>query len=130
MGLITMEGQEIQIVALNTALSLPETTLNQPFGEGCDVVKVMDKVFLLSTHYQQQALVNLKCDPMYAEELKALYPSIRAGYHMNKKHWISVYAGAQIDALLIEDLVKNSYDLVVDKLGKFERLRIQLLSKY
>ena len=130
MGLITMDGQQIQTLALKTALSLPETTLTQPFGEGCDVVKVMDKVFLLSTHYQQQALVNLKCDPIHADELKMLYPSIRAGYHMNKKHWISVYAGEHIDALLIEDLVKNSYDLVVDKLGKVKRLRIQLLSKY
>ena len=122
-----MDGKQIQILALKTALSFPETTLSQPFGEGCDVVKVMDKVFLLSTHYQQQALVNLKCDPIYAEELKALYPSIRAGYHMNKKHWISVYAGEHIDALLIEDLVKNSFDLVVSKLKKIERMRIELL---
>ena len=122
-----MRGDAIQKLALKVALSLPETTLSQPFGVGCDVVKVMDKVFLLSTQYQQQLLVNLKCDPIYADELKALYPSIRAGYHMNKKHWISVYEGEHIDALLIEDLVKDSYALVVKKIGKVERLRIQLL---
>ena len=122
-----MDGQQIQILALKTALSLPETTLSQPFGEGCDVVKVMDKVFLLSTHYQQQALVNLKCDPIHADELKMLYPSIRAGYHMNKKHWISVYAGDKIDSLLITDLVHHSYELVVSKLKKLERMRIELL---
>lgn len=123
-----MYGKDIQKLALKIALSLPETTLSQPFGDGCDVVKVMDKVFLLSTQYQQQPLVNLKCNPIYAEELKALYPSIRAGYHMNKKHWISVYAGAHIDALLIEDLVKASYELVVSKLKKLERMRIELLT--
>lgn len=122
-----MHGDEIQKLALKIALSLPETSLSQPFGVGCDVVKVMDKVFLLSTQYQQQALINLKCDPIYADELKALYPSIRAGYHMNKKHWISVYEGENIDTLLIEDLVKDSYALVVKKLGKVECLRIQLL---
>ena len=122
-----MDGQQIQTLALKTALSLPETTLTQPFGEGCDVVKVMDKVFLLSTHYQQQALVNLKCDPIHADELKMLYPSIRAGYHMNKKHWISVYAGDKIDSLLITDLVHHSYELVVSKLKKLERMRIELL---
>ncbi len=122
-----MHGDEIQKLALKIALSLPETSLSQPFGVGCDVVKVMDKVFLLSTQYQQQALINLKCDPIYADELKALYPSIRAGYHMNKKHWISVYEGEHIDTLLIEDLVKDSYALVVKKLGKVECLRIQLL---
>lgn len=122
-----MYGKEIQKLALKIALSLPETTLSQPFGDGCDVVKVMDKVFLLSTQYQQQPLVNLKCDPIYAEELKALYPSIRAGYHMNKKHWISVYAGDKIDSLLITDLVHHSYDLVLSKLKKLERMRIELL---
>lgn len=122
-----MNGLEIQKLALKIALTLPETRLSQPFGEGCDVIKVMDKVFLLSTQYSQQPLVNLKCDPIYAEELKALYPSIRAGYHMNKKHWISIYAGEKIDALLVEDLVKDSYGLVVKKLGKIERNKIKIL---
>lgn len=122
-----MNGLEIQKLALKIALTLPETSLSQPFGEGCDVIKVMDKVFLLSTQYSQQPLVNLKCDPIYAEELKALYPSIRAGYHMNKKHWISIYAGGKIDPLLVEDLVKDSYGLVVKKLGKIERNKIKLL---
>lgn len=120
-----MDGLEIQKLALKIALTLPKTRLSQSFGEGCDVIKVMDKVFLLSTQYSQQPLVNLKCDPIYAEELKALYPSIRAGYHMNKKHWISIYAGEKIDALLIEDLVKDSYGLVVAKLNKIERQRVE-----
>lgn len=120
-----MNGLEIQKLALKIALTLPETRLSQPFGEGCDVIKVMDKVFLLSTQYSQQPLVNLKCDPIYAEELKALYPSIRAGYHMNKKHWISIYAGEKIDALLVEDLVKDSYGLVVAKLNKIEKQRVE-----
>ena len=57
MGLITMNGQQIQTLALKTALSLPETTLTQPFGEGCDVVKVMDKVFLLSTGFVAQRFI-------------------------------------------------------------------------
>lgn len=120
-----MNGLEIQKLALKIALTLPETRLSQPFGEGCDVIKVMDKVFLLSTQYSQQPLVNLKCDPIYAEELKALYPSIRAGYHMNKKHWISIYAGEKIDALLVKDLVKDSYGLVVAKLNKIEKQRVE-----
>lgn len=123
-----MNGLEIQKIALKVALDLPETSLSLPFGDGCDVVKVINKVFLLSLSHQQQALINLKCDPIYADELKALYPSIRAGYHMNKKHWISIYAGEDIDLQLIKDLVHDSYALVVAKLGKIERQRIKLLS--
>ena len=47
---------------------------------------------------------------------------------MNKKHWISIFEGQNIDAKLIEDLVKSSYALVVSKLNKTQKMRIKLLS--
>ena len=62
------------------------------------------------------------------DELKELYPSITSGYHMNKKHWISIFEGQNIDADFIEDMVKSSYALVVSKLNKTQKMRIKLLS--
>ena len=50
----------LHLFAASTALQLPEVTLTQPFGEGCDVFKVMDKVFMLSFHLQGKAAINLK----------------------------------------------------------------------
>ncbi|RAP70179.1 hypothetical protein ACZ87_03018 [Candidatus Erwinia dacicola] len=50
-----------------------------------------------------------------------IYDSIHAGYHMNKRHWISICAGEQISEGLIKQLVEESYDLVVAGLPK--RLR-------
>ena len=46
---------------------------------------------------------------------------------MNKQHWISIFADEDLDAQLVQDLVLNSYELVVAKLKKVERQRIELL---
>lgn len=59
--------------------------------------------------------------------LRDIYPFIRAGWHMNKQHWISVFADEELEEELLQDLVMNSYELVVSKLNKEQRLRIELL---
>ena len=33
----------LHLIAAKAARALPEVTCSQPFGEGCDVYKVMDK---------------------------------------------------------------------------------------
>jgi len=117
----------LHAVAAKTALALPETTCSQPFGEGCDVFKVMDKVFMLSFHLEGKAAINLKVLPDNGTMLKDIYPFIRAGWHMNKQHWISVFADEELEEDLLQDLVLNSYELVVSKLNKGQRQRIELL---
>ena len=114
-------------LASQTALKLPEVTITQPFGDGCDVFKVMDKVFMLSFHLKGQAAINLKVIPDDGAMLRDIYPYIRAGWHMNKQHWVTVYEDENLDESLVQDLVQNSYDLVVEKLKKVERLRIEAL---
>ena len=117
----------LHIVASSTALKLPEVTVTQPFGEGCDVFKVMDKVFMLTFHLQGKAAINLKVEPEHGAMLRDIYPYIHTGWHMNKQHWISVYEDEELDGSLVEDLVLNSYELVVSKLKKVDRQRIELL---
>ena len=117
----------LHAVAAKTALALPETTCSQPFGEGCDVFKVMDKVYMLSFHLEGKAAVNLKVLPDNGVMLRDIYPFIRAGWHMNKQHWISVFADEELEEDLLQDLVLNSYELVVSKLNKGQRQRIELL---
>ncbi|MGX5700616.1 MmcQ/YjbR family DNA-binding protein [Acinetobacter haemolyticus] len=114
-------------LASQTALKLPEVTITQPFGDGCDVFKVMDKVFMLSFHLKGQAAINLKVIPDDGAMLRDIYPYIRAGWHMNKQHWVTVYEDENLDAALVHDLIKNSYELVVSKLNKVQRQRIALL---
>ena len=114
-------------IASFTALKLPEVTVTQPFGEGCDVFKVLDKVFMLTFHLQGKAAINLKVEPEHGAMLRDIYPYIRTGWHMNKQHWISVYEDKDLDEALIKDLVLHSYELLVSKLKKVDRQRIELL---
>lgn len=111
----------------SVAQKLPEVTCTQPFGEGCDVYKVMDKVFMLQFYLQGQAVINLKVMPDHGSMLRDLYTYIRTGWHMNKQHWISVYTDDALDEKMVQDLVINSYELVVSRLKKVEQKRIALL---
>ena len=114
-------------LAANTAEKLPEVSLSEPFGDGCLVHKVVDKVFMLSLYLNGHAIINLKVQPEHGAMLRDFYPYIRAGWHMNKQHWISIFADEDLDAQLVQDLVLNSYELVVAKLKKVKRQRIELL---
>ena len=114
-------------LAANAAEKLPEVSLSEPFGDGCLVHKVVDKVFMLSLYLNGHAIINLKVQPEHGAMLRDFYPYIRAGWHMNKQHWISIFADEDLDAQLVQDLVLNSYELVVAKLKKVERQRIELL---
>ena len=109
------------------ALTFPETNCSQPFGEGCDVYKVMNKVFMLSFHLEGKAAVNLKVIPDNGTMLRDIYPYIHAGWHMNKQHWISIYEDEGLDPDLVFDLLQSSYNLVVSKLNKVQRQRIAAL---
>lgn len=114
-------------LAANAAEKIPEVSLSEPFGDGCLVHKVFDKVFMLSLYLNGHAIINLKVQPEHGAMLRDFYPYIRAGWHMNKQHWISIFADEDLDAQLVQDLVLNSYELVVAKLKKVERQRIELL---
>lgn len=116
--------------ASSIALKLPEVTVTQPFGDGCDVYKVLNKVFMLNFQLDKQAVINLKVHPDHGDMLRDIYPYIRTGWHMNKQHWISVYEVDELDQSLIKDLVLNSYEMVVSKLKKAEQQRIELLKSF
>lgn len=52
---------------------------------------------------------NLKVKPDYSQDLCEMYSGIRPGYHMNKRHWISVdYYGDAPDRLQ-KELIFHSY---------------------
>ena len=113
-------------LALSTATTFAEVTVSQPFGDGCDVFKVMDKVFMLSFHLHGKAAINLKVTPDHGVMLRDIYTYIKVGWHMNKQHWISVYEDEECDTDLVNDLITNSYALVVSKLTKAEKSTLAL----
>ncbi|PWS15262.1 hypothetical protein DKP79_28890, partial [Klebsiella pneumoniae] len=70
-------------------------------------------------------IVNLKADPQKSLLNQQIYRSIEPGYHMNKKHWITVLPGEDISEDLLAELIDDSGNLVVDKLAKKDQRRLR-----
>ena len=68
---------------------------------------------------------DIKCNSEQIEDLQDRYEGIRPGYHMNKKHWISVYFDKDVPDKMIKDLIKQSYYIVVASLSKKEKEALQ-----
>ncbi len=92
-----------------------------PFGEDVLVYKVAGKIFALSNLSGDEFSVNLKNMPERNLELRAEYFQIIPGFHMNKKHWNTVYIDEGLGDLLIQSLIDESYELVVRGLSAKNR---------
>jgi predicted DNA-binding protein (MmcQ/YjbR family) len=112
-----MDGQALRRLCLGFAGS--EETF--PFGPENSVFKVGGKIFALSRLDGDPLRVSLKCDPPLAEELRAAYPAITPGYHLNKRHWNTVVIDGSLPEPMIADLIEDSYDLVVSRLPRARR---------
>ncbi|NAZ88140.1 MmcQ/YjbR family DNA-binding protein [Kineococcus indalonis] len=115
------DGTVVQEVAARTALALPGAGLSHPFGPEHDVFKVAGKVFLMATEATGQPIVTLKCDPEEARALRRQFAAITPGYHVDKRHWVSVAAGEGVTGELVAELVVDSYLLVLDGLPRARR---------
>lgn len=95
-----------------------------PFGPDVIVFRVVGKIFLLCDLSSVNTTINLKCDPERAIELRNNHDFIKPGYHMNKKHWNTIYVNEGIGAQMLKDLITHSYELVVAGLSKNEKLKL------
>ena len=105
-------------------LSKPGATEDTPFGEDVLVFKVGGKVFALAPLDEVPAAANLKCDPDLALELRDRYEQVRAGYHMNKKHWNTVEIDSGIPDTELRKMIDHSYELVLRTLPKVKREKL------
>ena len=89
-----------------------------PFDKKTAVYKVGNKMFALTDDSSSDVRINLKCDPLYALELRSIYDAVKAGYHMSKKHWNTVTCNKEVEDTLVFEWIDNSYDLVFRSLTK------------
>ena len=113
MALFTIEH------AMEACAAFPATDLGYPFGEETPVFKVVGKVFAVLNAEEGPGILTLKADPEDARALVEAYPEVTPGYHMNKKHWISV--GLPSSAVPVEELIADSWRLVVAGLPRDRR---------
>jgi predicted DNA-binding protein (MmcQ/YjbR family) len=112
-----MEKQE-----LVTYLSQkPESIGDYPFGPDVHVFKVKAKMFALVSQYQGRLSINLKSDPQDAIELRDIFDDVIPGYHMNKRHWNTVFVDGVIPDGEVQRQIDCSYALVVKGLVKMKR---------
>ena len=88
-----------------------------PFDEENLVFKVMGKMFAC-INLNNPTLIDVKCDPDYALELRELHPGIEGAFHFNKKYWNQVSLCGDIDDRLIRHLIDHSYEEVIKKLTR------------
>ena len=80
---------------------------------------------LMSPTLSDTAIITLRGNPDSNEELRDLYADISAGYHVNKRHWISVKLNTEeLSDQEIDAMIKQSYLLVVNNLPVNIRQRI------
>ena len=115
----------------NHCLSLKQANEKMPFDKAkADydknllVFSVFDKWF---SFFNVNAFdfCDIKCSPEESMQLQNQYEGVKPGYHMNKKHWISVYFNQDISDSKILELVTKSYHLVVSGLTKNQREQLQ-----
>jgi predicted DNA-binding protein (MmcQ/YjbR family) len=102
----------------------PGAVEDYPFGDDAAVFKVAGKMFALVSLGQEPGSVSLKCDPGIAVELRAQYPAVTAGYHLNKRHWNTVELDGSVPGDELTELIDHSYDLVVAGLTRAVRSKL------
>lgn len=116
-----MEKEKIHEYAKKIAKQLPDTYEDYPFGKEHLVYKLRGKIFLFISERNGVKFLTLKSDPEQAKINRAIFDGIKPGYHMNKKHWISLYSESDLHEEIVEYLIKNSYNLVLSTLPKKEK---------
>ncbi|MGZ3836775.1 MAG: MmcQ/YjbR family DNA-binding protein, partial [Mucilaginibacter sp.] len=86
--------------------------------------KVGEKLFLL-IGLEEGNRFNAKCDPERAIELRERYDEVQPGYHMNKKHWNTIYTEGSLTRRQLSEMIDHSYDLVLKSLPKSIRENIK-----
>ncbi len=105
-------------------LGQPDAIEDFPFGDHVSVFKVGGKMFALLPTSSDRLSLTLKCDPDRAESLRRQYPAVRSS-NFHKRHWNRVLIDGSIPIDEAQEWIEDSYDLVVDKLPKGLRLRLQ-----
>lgn len=93
--------------ALKVASSLPQAEIYQ-FTDRWDAARVVGKWFMI-WEGREPGSVNVKAHPTDGEVLREEFSFITPGYHMNKKHWVTVRFEEGLTMRLLEELIVDSY---------------------
>jgi len=108
-------------------LEKPASKKEFPFDEVTVVYKVMNKMYALVGNKDGFININLKCLPEDALGYREIYNCVIPGFHMNKKHWNTIVLDGEMSDAILQDMIDESYELVVSKLTKKEKALLEQL---
>lgn len=88
-------------------------------------MKVAGKVFAIDSPDAPERSITLKALPEDVPRLIRSVPEVGPGYHMNKKHWVTVRLDGALEAGHIKELIVESHGLIVAALPRNIRLGLQ-----
>ena len=106
--------------------NIPGARRDMPFGPDALVFKVLYRMFALLAWQADPLTITLKADPVDAIILRRQYAAVKAGYHMNKKHWNTVTLDGSIPDDEVRRMIDDSYALVVQGMTRADRARLQM----
>ncbi len=104
-------------------LTLADAEQTFPFGPETSVFKVGGKMFALVRLKREPLRVSVKCEPELGEQLRASYREVEPGYHLNKRHWLTITCGGDVPDELVRELVAGSHELVAAGPSRASRSR-------
>jgi predicted DNA-binding protein (MmcQ/YjbR family) len=88
-------------------------TVDYPFGPETRVHRVEGKIFALDRPDSPESGITLKAPPADVPRLIAGVDGIRPGYHMNKKHWVTVALDGRVPDDHLRELIMEAHSLIV-----------------
>ena len=104
---------------------LPGCEVRYPFKSGPDLRAwcVRQRMFAWSITTKTPLAVQVKANPDLVPMLIRNYACVTPGYHMNKRHWITVDV-ATCEAQMLQGLLEDAHALIVGKLPVSMRLSL------
>ena len=92
------------------SISLPHVTEDMPFGPDALALRIGGKIFCLLELSGNWQFYNLKVDPDFSLDLQDRYSSIHPGFHMNKRHRISIDFNSNIHVAIEKNIIRHAYN--------------------
>ena len=105
---------------IDYCLTYPSSYEDYPFDDTAAVMRhnVNKKMFALIAERHGKLYINLKCDPVRADNLRIIFDSVTGGWHMNKDHWNTIYIDGDVPEDELYEMIEHSYDLIKPKVKK------------
>jgi len=89
-----------------------------PFGPEARVMKVAGKMFSVDQPDAPRRSITLKALPENVPRLIRSVAGIEPGYHMNKRHWVTVSLDGSVPADHVRELITESHAIIVAALPR------------